>query len=97
MSQLDRSPAASDARFLENEGDISVIPTGPYCYRHAPERDDTATGRIGTTPCPYWALDPDQPAQMNGSCAFMRASDWEDGGTLLLWDQTKECDINYPE
>jgi hypothetical protein len=34
---------------------------------------------------------------MNGYCAFMQASDWEDGGTLLLWDQTKECDINYPE
>lgn len=72
------------------------IPKGPYCYTPISLVEDPATGmpRMLTKRCPFWAIDPSQPMQMNGYCAYMGAGDWEDEGTLLLWDQVKECGVH---
>jgi hypothetical protein len=63
------------------EKDTSVIPAGVYCYDES--------GR-----CPYWRLNTGRPEQMNGYCEYLELGDWMEGGTMLLWDQCKECGIN---
>ncbi len=76
-----RTPTAAKKRFHENNGDLSVIPAGPYCYD-------------SNGPCPYWASDSTKREQETGYCAKLKTGDWEEGGTMLLWDQVKECDVN---
>jgi hypothetical protein len=92
MSASDRTPEAADARHAELKGDESVIPMGDYCY--------TVTGftpasegkppRMQIKHCPYWAMNGHQ----DGYCAKLKCSDSDPNGTLLLFDQTKECGIN---
>jgi len=56
------------------------IPYGVYCY------DDKV--------CPYWYYNKEQPPQMTGGCTYLNTGDWEEGGTMLLFDQVKECGVN---
>jgi hypothetical protein len=58
-----------------------VIPQGIYCY------DENGV-------CPYWTLNPFQEKQMNGMCLYLMKGDWQEDGTMLLWDRCKECDVN---
>jgi hypothetical protein len=44
--------------------------------------------------CPYWGNDATKGNQASGYCAHLKAGDWEDDGTLLLWDMVKECGVN---
>ena len=57
--------------------------------------------------CPYWerydasvhGLLPADLAEFQSNysgayCKFLKAGDWEPDGTMLLWDQVKECGIN---
>lgn len=60
----------------------SRIPRGVYCYNEK--------GR-----CPYWDMKPELPHQASGYCHYLSAGDDDAGGTTLLWDQCKECDINW--
>ncbi|NHJ33124.1 MAG: hypothetical protein FK732_09685 [Asgard group archaeon] len=64
--------------------DKSLIPKGCYCYT-----DHRGKGR-----CPYWDFDKTKPEQECGYCHYLEVGDWEEDGTLLLWDQVKECGIN---
>lgn len=65
----------------EGSLDEKYIPEGPYCYR-------------GEYLCPYWSKDHSKPDQENGYCSFIKKGDWE-LNFGLLWDQCKECGINW--
>jgi hypothetical protein len=85
--------AQADARFAELGKDHSVIPTGCYCYTPLDASSLPVDGSMTVKTCPFWASSPDHEKQMSGYCALMRAGDWEDDGTMLLWDMVKECGI----
>lgn len=84
------------------EANADLIPEGMYCYTHVadPELDARrrAEGRTGFIPgrfvmCPFWEMRRDKPEQEQGFCRMLRAGDWmrSPRGTMLLWDQCKEC------
>lgn len=77
-----------------------VIPHGPYCYR-ALGAEKAANGMpiLKIKSCPFWKSRPDKPAQANGYCRFLKVGDFTGGrrGTMLLWDQVKECGINFED
>jgi hypothetical protein len=92
MSQPKRTPAYADTRHAELKGDESVIPKGLYCYDvigHIPATEDQPPRRQ-IKPCPYWGKDD----AGHGYCAKLQASDGDPDGTMLLFDQVKECGIN---
>lgn len=67
------------------------IPEGMYCYTMLGVMPD---GRgIRTKVCPHWGIDPNHGSQDNGYCKLTGLKDWVDN--TLLWDQVKECGINY--
>ena len=70
--------------------DTSLIPPGSYCDHFV---KDLGGGHHWVLPCPYWEQRADKPHQENGYCHFLKCGDWEDDGTLLLWDSCKECGI----
>lgn len=73
------------------------IPKGEYCYSINTIVKDNCKNvpSIKINICPFWNIDKEQPYQMNGYCNFLKQGDWEEDGTLLLWDQVKECGINH--
>ena len=78
----------------------SVIPQGCYCYtnmRDSGRKTEDNLPIFSVDICPYWDMDDDQPQQMNGYCWFLEKGDWEEDGTDLLFDQVKECGVNYPD
>ena len=65
----------------------------PYCYIGIGWENNLYHIKL----CPFWAIDDTKPYQLNGYCHYLKAGDWmefENGGTMLLWDQCKECGIN---
>lgn len=76
---------------MNEELDVSVIPSGMYCYTRM---SDFVDGQMTIKPCPYWSIDRNQPVQANGYCKFLKKGDWMDDGTWLLWDQIKACGVN---
>ena len=67
---------------IRNENVIKrIIPKGPYCY------DENGL-------CPFWDAHPEMGKQSYGYCNYIQKGDWMSGGTMLLWDQCKECGIN---
>jgi hypothetical protein len=85
------SPASADAAHARLAGDTSVIPEGMYCYSRKGFDAESLTLKL--EPCPYWGHDPARGEQQSGYCAHLRAGDWEEGGTMLLWDMVKECGV----
>lgn len=65
------------------------IPPGPYCYFGS-----RAPGDPDYKPCPHWRKLADYEEQLNGYCTYLKLGDYMEDGTLLLWDQVKECGIN---
>jgi hypothetical protein len=47
--------------------------------------------------CPFWAKNPEGGEQSYGYCAKLNTGDWEEDGTMLLWDMVKECGQNEPD
>ena len=82
---MEHTPDAARAALARLGRDESAVPDGPYCYR----RD--ADGR--RVPCPFWAIDPTRPAQLDGYCALLDLGDWDDDGVSHLFDQVKACGI----
>lgn len=89
-----------------NNKSTDIIPKGPYCYTpiEAPHAGNGWKFKI--KPCPYWQrynqqLHGDLPEEFQGAeqfqgafCSFLEIGDWSENGTMLLWDQVKECGIN---
>jgi hypothetical protein len=93
-SSSDCVPASADARYALHGGDVTLIPPGLYCYSRDAGSDAALGFALRVTPCPYWGSDPEKRTQQNGYCAHLKAGDWQDEGTFLLWDMVKECGIN---
>lgn len=98
--------AARQARYdARMEQARAVVPQGLYCYtpkgpmQPVTLADGTEALRMPTRSCPYWKRRGDKPAQRNGYCRLMKCGDFTAGGrgTMLLWDQVKECGINVDE
>lgn len=82
-----------------------VVPHGMYCYGHTGRMVEQKVwgapeGTVAMVPetktCPYWTRNGKKPDQRNGYCRLLKAGDWmpHPRGTMLLWDQCKECGIN---
>lgn len=85
----------------------SLIPEGLYCYTpvEAPCAANNWVFRV--RPCPFWeAYSPEKhgplpedlatlaPGESPGAyCRYLKAGDWTEGGTWLLWDLVKECGV----
>jgi hypothetical protein len=80
----ERLTGIMEDRHLVYKNAESVIPKGIYCY------DEDGI-------CPHWTLNPFHPEQMNGFCSYLMKGDWQENGTMLLWDQCKECGVNDGE
>jgi hypothetical protein len=93
---LDLSVAAATARCEAFGEDPAAVPAGPYCYFEMLRVGKDANGApiMRTVYCPFWAANPDAPEQAYGYCAKLGTGDWVEGGTILLWDQCKECGVN---
>jgi len=82
----------------------AVVPKGMYCYtpKSIRYREDGMPS-MEIEPCPYWKRRGDWPEQGYGYCRLMKVGDNTQGrqpngrpmGTMLLWDQVKECGINH--
>lgn len=73
-----------------------LIPQGDYCYapREAPSAENGWVYKVN--PCPFHRFLPDKPPQLDGWCDYLKAGDFEAGGTSLLFDSVKECGVNQP-
>lgn len=72
------------------------IPKGSYCYTIKEIVTDPKYGFIlKTNVCPHWRKFNDEyPDQLSGYCTYLKLGDFMENGTMLLWDQVKECGIN---
>ena len=78
--------------------DEKYIPWGLYCHCLFPDQDPKPPRYVmKSLPCPYLEFKQDKPEQMFGYCHFLEAGDWEENGTMLLWDSCKECGVKYDD
>lgn len=70
----------------------TLIPRGPYCYTVTGEL--RADGGYSIKRCSFWRRRADWPAQADGYCDYLRRGDNDPEGTLLLFDQVKECGVH---
>ena len=68
---------------LSDEEAQKLIPKGDYCYDGKREN-----------PCPFWDSFGSLPEQSCGFCHYLKTGDFTENGTMLLWDQLKECGVN---
>lgn len=54
-----------------------------YCYGHK------KTGK-----CKWLKFNKKVDYQQSGYCEYLKAGDWYKDGTMLLWDECKECGIS---
>lgn len=83
-----------------------MVPAGThYCYsvagpvREVELADGTRRAVLPTRMCPYWKRNGHKSDQRDGYCRLLKVGDWmsRPHGTMLLWDQVKECGINMPD
>ena len=70
-----------------------LIPKGLYCYE-VDDNGDNYRGNIKIKLCPYWDIHPMMDEQCNGYCHYLKEGDWQES-ISFLWDQVKECSINF--
>lgn len=78
----------------------SVIPPGDACYvvKSFELNPETHQMQMVTKLCPFWRFNQEMATlygsdQLGGYCTYLKAGDWQDNGTMLLWDQIKECTV----
>jgi hypothetical protein len=74
--------------------DESLIPDGMYCHGQLVQDPDNPMIKFCSDCCPYWSKNPYAQEQEDGYCSYLAEGDWEPTGTMLLWNQCKECGIN---
>lgn len=77
-----------EAIVAARKGNTSAIPKGIYCYGHTKEHGGA------TYICPFLFQRRSMDRQSSGYCVLLGKGDWMEDGTMLLWDQCKECGIN---
>ncbi|EQC1535639.1 hypothetical protein ACY1J9_001470 [Clostridium botulinum] len=55
-----------------------------YCYEYKNNK---------LTPCKWYSKNPNKNSQECGYCKYLNCGDWQENGTLLLFDMVKECGI----
>lgn len=83
---------------LTREDAEKLVPHGDYCYTWTkePTAENKFRGEIKV--CPFWqSFYPKVPEQSCGFCHFLKAGDFTSDGTMVLWDQIKECGVNLPD
>lgn len=79
----------------------TLVPAGDYCYTPMPAPSPDSGFRMKVKPCPFWSKPAAMVAaygeQMSGYCSYLRQGDWMPDGTFMLWDQVKECGVNYDD
>lgn len=93
-----RVPFAPRNRVIPIVTAESLIPAGLYCYTVVPSDNlEASDSTLRIRPCPYWSINREARAahgtQSSGYCSYLRTGDWMENGTLLLWDQVKECGL----
>lgn len=79
----------------------SLIPEGMYCYTPLEVPSEANGFSFKVKPCPFWRLiegeqEGGEPVS-GGYCEYLKAGDLNEDGTMLLWDQVKECGIKREE
>ena len=82
---------------IPTDKDESLIPPGSCCYHFIVTDENERHLRHPTLVCPYWDSDRSKGEQSFGYCHYLKCGDWEENGTLLLWDMCKECGINHDD
>ena len=44
--------------------------------------------------CKWLSFNKNKNYQANGYCKYIGLGDWEEYGTILLWDECKECGVS---
>lgn len=60
-----------------------------YCYKVK-----YINGKRITIPCRHLVYNKKKPEQLSGYCKYLKTGDWYKDGTMLLWDQCKECNVS---
>jgi hypothetical protein len=72
----------------------TLIPKGSYCYSDMQvTQNENAPPKFHSKICPFWGLESEQV----GICSYIHLKDGDEKGTFLLFDQIKECTINWAE
>ena len=72
----------------------SLIPEGDYCYKwlETPSAENNFRGKVKT--CPFYDKMINLPSRSNGYCHYLKAGDFTENPTHLLFDMCKECGIS---
>jgi hypothetical protein len=90
-----RIMTSKELKALKANKDESLIPNNSsYCYESITQSKTEAGVFPITNLCPYWRIASDKPETLSGYCLFLKEGDWEEDGTMALFDQLKNCDIN---
>lgn len=84
----------AELELLAEDREYTKIPKGHFCYTMLGPMKD---GKLPIRKCPYWYAAEDAPEQMYGYCSYLRLGDWMEEGTMLLWDQVKQCGENIED
>ena len=60
------------------------IPKGIYCHGDWNKKNP---------PCKWLTFNKNKDEQLSGYCKYLKTGDWYEDGTMLLFDECKECGI----
>lgn len=89
-----RVMTSEELKSLKIKKNKSMIPENPsYCYKSIEQSKENPMVFPITELCTYWRIASDKPKTLNGYCLFLKKGDWEEDGTMALFDQLKNCGI----
>jgi hypothetical protein len=93
--EIVRIMTSTELTAMKVNKDEKRIPSNPsYCYQSCTQsKDNSAVFPIAEL-CPYWRVASDKAETLSGYCLFLEKGDWEENGTMALFDQLKCCGIN---
>lgn len=95
IAKVVRVMTSAELKSLKIKKDELLIPENPsYCYKSCTQSKENPSVFPITELCPYWRVASDKPETLSGYCLFLEEGDWEEGGTMALFDQLKCCGIN---
>tara|TARA_R110000851_G_scaffold60415_6_gene139477 strand:+ start:3256 stop:3576 length:321 start_codon:yes stop_codon:yes gene_type:complete len=98
IKQIARIMTSAELKAMKVNKDEALIPNNrSYCYQSCTRSKDNPSVFPITELCPYWRVASDKPETLRGYCLFLKKGDWEEDGTMALFDQLKNCGINDEE